>query len=84
MESFWDTVNGTTLRQGDYLPECLLPILYPDFGVQETHDIPVGKRDLIIVTQSCDLENNKAMFVSLCPIYAILDYQEHFQFRSEY
>ncbi len=32
--------------------------------------------DCIIVTQSCDLENDKALLVALCPIYPISAFEE--------
>ena len=29
VESFWVVVNEPTLRQGDYLPACLVPVFVP-------------------------------------------------------
>lgn len=37
--------------------------------------MPVKEYDCIIVTQSCDLEQEKASLVALCPIYPIGDYE---------
>jgi len=82
VDLYWTQVNEPTLRQGDFLSSCHVPVLYPDFSPGSTHEVEVGEYDLIVVTQSCDLENKKAQLVALCPIYSILDYQrvnEQFQ-----
>jgi hypothetical protein len=77
VEPFWTAVEGPTLRQGDYLPRCLVPVFDPAFGPpDEIHDVRVGEFDLIIVTQSCDLETQRARLVALCPIYHISRFEE--------
>jgi hypothetical protein len=76
--AFWRQVNEATLAQGDLLPKCLVPVFAPDFGTkgeEQIEDIPVGEADLIIVTQSCDLENAKVSFVAFCPIYRLAEFE---------
>lgn len=75
-------INEAALRQGDFLPGCLVPIPVFDptkFGknspTQEI-EIEIEEYDLIILTQSCDLENGKISRVLLCPIYSISEYEE--------
>ena len=34
-------------------------------------DLPLVQADLIVVTQSCDLENHNVQFVALCPIHTL-------------
>lgn len=82
IEPFWVKINEQTLRQGDYLPGCLVPIPIFDpttFGrdskTQEV-DMVISEFDLIILTQSCDLDNRKVDQVVLCPIYPISEYEE--------
>ncbi|MCU0551856.1 MAG: hypothetical protein MUC48_21160 [Leptolyngbya sp. Prado105] len=81
IEPFWMQVNESNLRQGDYLSNCLVPISLfdsPDFSQSEgdrVFDVEVQERDLIILTQSCDLENKKARLVSLCPIYSLQEFE---------
>ncbi len=79
-ESWWKSVEGELLAQGDLLPDCCLPVfdkLVPREGAsgasgeQDEQDIVVLSQRLIVVTQSCDLENNKVVFVALCPIYKL-------------
>ncbi len=66
---WWQPVTGPGLAQGDLLLACLVPEFQPDFeqGLGE-EEILVCKADLIIVTQSCDLENVKGGFAALCRI----------------
>lgn len=76
MDSFWVTHEGTDLRQGDLLPECLVPIFGSHFAEgEEFYDVPVGYRDSIVITQSCDLENDKVQLVALCPIETLEEFE---------
>lgn len=64
--------QGASLEQGDYLPDCWIPLLGADFDPAAVYpEISVGKGNLIIVTQSCDLANEKIPFVALCPVAAL-------------
>jgi hypothetical protein len=38
--------------------------------------VPLKEYDLIIVTQSCDLENRKAALVALCPIWPVPEFEQ--------
>ena len=78
MEQFWESVVGTTIRQGDYLPACLVPVFPADFAQQDNAPVTVTTReyDLIVVTQSCDLEHGKATFVALCPIWSVIEFEK--------
>lgn len=83
IEPFWVQIDEVTLRQGDYLPGCLVPIPVFDpttFGQKDKKtpdvEIDVKEFDLIVVTQSCDLDNKKVTQVILCPIFPILEYEE--------
>lgn len=74
MDPFWKQTTDATLAQGDLLPDCLVPQFEPDFGAGDpdaVQDVPTGAADLIIVTQSCDLENDKVVLVALCPIHTL-------------
>ena len=72
VEPFWTQVNEPTLHQGDYLPTCLVPILGPSFaGSGGTREMTAGETDLIVLTQSCDLEQRKVRLVATCPIYPV-------------
>ena len=73
---FWIATRGRLLAQGDLLRDCLLPVFGPSVRVDEETEaiVDVCQLDVIIVTQSCDLENDKAQFVALCPIYSLEEF----------
>jgi hypothetical protein len=77
IESFWIQVNESNLRQGDYLTSCLVPIsIFKAPGLEEEIlEVEVQERDLIVLTQSCDLDNRKARSVALCPIYSLQEFE---------
>jgi hypothetical protein len=79
MEPFWKQIAGAVLAQGDLLPKCLVPQFEPDYGTGDAEaiqDVPTGDADLIIVTQSCDLVNDKVVLVALCPIHTLEAFEE--------
>ena len=62
---WWEDVSGPGLAQGDYLPGCIVPIMPATFTAHEATDESVVSEfvadefDLIVLTQSCDLEQGK-------------------------
>ncbi|MBC7945960.1 MAG: hypothetical protein H7X91_12015 [Burkholderiales bacterium] len=76
MTPFWSRTCGRILNQGDLLTGCLIPVFNPDFGNSATEEVPISEADLIIVTQTCDLEHGKVSFGGLCPIYPLSEFEE--------
>lgn len=82
IESFWLKITESELRQGDYLPNCFLPIAITPMDeifeqlVEPEFEIEIQERDLIVITQSCDLENKKARMVALCAISPISEFEK--------
>jgi hypothetical protein len=71
-ESFWTEVAGGQLAQGDFLPECPVPMFPANFSEANGNaTVPIRRADLIVVTQSCDLENKKVQLVAMCPILSV-------------
>jgi hypothetical protein len=62
---WYKLIEGEELEQGDILWAC--PIIVPvvDFGHEVTSD--VLEFDVVVMTQSCDLVNEKVTDVILCP-----------------
>ena len=74
---WWQSVSGRNLAQGDLLPDCLVPVFVAPIVSQSSDDsqeVSVLTQRLIVVTQSCDLENQKIQFVALCPIYTLEEF----------
>ncbi len=90
IEPFWVQVKESTLRQGDYLPGCLVPVpvfdptnIAQSSEIQEI-DVEILEFDLIVLTQSCDLENKKARLVALSRIHLLSEFEEiNPQFRQK-
>jgi hypothetical protein len=71
MESYWETVSGDNLSQGDLLRACKVPRLPEIFPNQETTQIQLDQYDLIIATQTCEIEQQKVTVVTLCPVWTL-------------
>ncbi len=70
---WWDTVEGPDLMQGDLLESCPIPHFRPILSqdAEPIHEIEMELRDCVVMTQSCDLSNEKARLVALCPVYTV-------------
>ncbi len=77
MEPFWTRTEGEALAQGDLIPGCHVPSFGEDFGTEGLEvEVDVREADLIVVTQSCDLENSKISLVALCPIHELTTFEQ--------
>ncbi|MGC8639755.1 MAG: hypothetical protein ACP5XB_07725 [Isosphaeraceae bacterium] len=76
VEPFWVQVNEGSLRQGDYPPGCLVPTFAVDFGLSPGQsEVATDTADLIVVTQSCDLEQRKVRLVAACPFFSLVEFE---------
>jgi len=78
IESCWERVTDSELSQGDYRPDTAVPLLTdrPTVSQLEERKTEAGKveihvRDLITVSQTCDLRNGKLRYIALCPIQLV-------------
>lgn len=80
MPNVWEDVTGPSLCQGDLLPQCAIPILGPNYGKRapdEVEDVPLAPTEVIVITQSCDLQpqaggkSPRAQFVAICPVHTL-------------
>jgi hypothetical protein len=77
MTSFWVSCHGEQLEQGDYLPGCWIPVVGADFDPASAEpEVSVGRSNLVIVTQSCDLANDKLQLAALCPIAELATWEQ--------
>ena len=78
MESWYEIAQGAELRQGSLL--CAFPIVRPPLAVAKNEagewipsDAEVHETDIIVLSQSCDLAQNKSGLVSIAPIAVLTD-----------
>lgn len=66
------------MRQGDLLPNCWIPEFPADFATPTTEPrlVQADQADLIVMTQSCDLEQSNVSLVALCPVWSIPAFEE--------
>lgn len=76
---WWEDIRETNnLSQGDYLENCPVLIVLDSFDPTEDKEseVVIEERNLIVMTQSCDLAQNKAKSVALCPVYTLDELSE--------
>lgn len=70
-EAWYETVKSDALLQGDFLLECPVSEVLPesDFTAKSSQvSGEIVATDLVIMTESCDLENNKVFQVLLAQL----------------
>lgn len=68
--NWWKSVNCSDLAQGDLLHNCLIP-KFSGSGDGRVVTEKLIRSPVIILTQTCDLLNQKAELVALCPVYTL-------------
>lgn len=66
--------NSRNIEQGDFIPEC--PIIVPprDIAQDSTPEVDIKLIDSIVLSQSCDLVNDKLEIVLVCPYYPVSEF----------
>lgn len=75
VSSYWERVTVLGLAQGDHLVDCLVLQYSETVATDELPEATASPCDLIVVTQSCDLENCKVDHVACCPIYSLAEFK---------
>jgi hypothetical protein len=76
IEPFWAQISEPTLRQGDLLSRCLVPVPAVGFATENGPGEGMAiEYDLIVITQSCDLEQRKVRLVAACPIFPLAEFE---------
>ncbi len=65
--------SNTDLLQGDLIRDC--PIIIPPKAIEPdgSYEVDVQDYNVVVVSQSCDLENGKVENVLVCPYYLFGD-----------
>lgn len=78
MEFIWykELNNLSEIEQGDMIPNC--PIVIPPSNINEGDEpeIEIKLIDSIILSQSCDLVQNKIQIVLVCPYFTLKTFIE--------
>lgn len=75
----WEATSGSQLQQGDWLPQCPVPVFATESALAspgDLADVGLAPTDVVVVTQSCDLEVRgakppKVRLVAVCPMYSL-------------
>jgi len=72
----WFTVvdSDVNLLQGDFIKEC--PVVIPPIELSGEVEITIEQYDVTIMSQSCDLEQDKLDLVLVCPIWPLPVFEE--------
>lgn len=80
---WYETIEGADLEQGDLLQNCPTIVFPPDLiWPLHANEISVGIRQfhVVILTQSCDLVNDKIEDVILCPHWSLSEVEHSSEF----
>ena len=69
--------NSNEIEQGDLIPNC--PIIAPPATIEENgeYEVEVMNINSVILSQSCDLVNNKIDIVLVCPTITLVDFRNN-------
>ena len=72
-------INSNQIEQGDFINDC--PIILPPSKIIEgnTSDFKIVLLNSIVLTQSCDLANNKVKIVLVCPYFSLKTFTKLFK-----
>ncbi|MBD3748379.1 MAG: hypothetical protein IE931_02680 [Sphingobacteriales bacterium] len=79
MEFTWynEINHSNEIEQGDLIPDC--PILIPPSNIEigSEPEIEIKLIDSILLSQSCDLVNNKIQIALVCPYFSLKIFVEN-------
>jgi len=84
---WYQIVRGPDFTQGDIIQECPIPVPQPDDaflraavqGEEPIAQVGLKTATLIVITQACDIENDKAQSIVLCPVWPLELIGERYQ-----
>ena len=72
---WYSIFHGNDLEQGDILCGFEIPEFQRAIGADtDEYEVVAKSLDVVIMTQSCDLQHNKARSVVLCPVIPLKDF----------
>ena len=72
---WYEVVDGKELFQGDIINSC--PLIIPPSTIENGKDVGVDvfEYNVIVLSQSCDLIQNKLALVLVCPIWTLSEFE---------
>lgn len=84
----WAFIEGNDLEQGDVLRNCLIPVYDMDdlpvdtrnlldgqFAMPEVGVVPFEESDIVIMTQTCDLQKPDARSAAVCLVSTVHEFE---------
>jgi hypothetical protein len=72
------------IQQGDFINQCPVSIPSSGYGPDEDVDTVIEEYKVVVMSQSCDLVNEKLHLVLVCPHYFLEDFAAiHESFKSK-
>ena len=70
--------NHEKLMQGDFINNC--PIIVPPSEITDSPEVEIIEYDVIIMSQSCDLVQEKLELVLVCPVFSLSEFEKKSDF----
>jgi hypothetical protein len=71
---WYEIVEGDRLLQGDFIKQCQIILPPNTIELGKVH-AEVIEYDVVIMSQSCDLEQKKLELVLVCPIWSLSEFE---------
>jgi hypothetical protein len=75
----WERYKGGILNQGDFLEGVSIPIVrasFPEGDASGNVPMSIGTANLIVMSQSCDLEQRKIPYVVASQVFTLTEFEE--------
>lgn len=79
MDFIWyeEVNNSNNIEQGDLIPNCPIVIPPSKIDIGDEPEIEIKLIDSVILSQSCDLVNDKIQIVLVCPYFNLKTFLEN-------
>jgi len=71
---WYKLIEGKEILQGDIIFSC--PLIIPPSEIKEGIGVDIIEYDIIIMSQSCDLINEKIELVLVCPVWELKEFEK--------
>ena len=77
--------QNNSIEQGDFIYEC--PIVIPPnnlsvFNTEDSFEISIQTFDVVVISQSCDIEQNNLEVILVCPYYTFDHFCQNLNYNN--